>query len=212
MNAARSAAAVAAASAVGLTLSCGPKRIQTPSIPGQSVVALLPDPGAGTVGRAVVSNPAGLVDLTSARESTTVTPNQPPTPVTVLSEADVTRLFGDALTALPMAPEHFVLYFRFESNELTDESLALLPRVLDAVRQHPFPDVSVVGHTDSTGASSVNFELGLRRATAIRTRLIEAGIAAAMIEVSSHGEADQLIKTADEVAEPRNRRVEITVR
>jgi len=58
----------------------------------------------------------------------------------------------------------------------------------------------------------VNFELGLRRATAIRTRLIEAGVAAAMIEVSSHGEADQLVKTADEVAEPRNRRVEITVR
>ena len=153
-----------------------------------------------------------MVDLTSARESTTVTPNQPPTPVAVLSEADVTRLFGDALTALPMAPEHFVLYFRFESNELTDASLALLPKVLDAVKQHPFPDVAVVGHTDTTGGSSVNFELGLRRATAIRSRLIEAGIASAMIEVTSHGEADLLIKTADDVPEPRNRRVEITVR
>jgi outer membrane protein OmpA-like peptidoglycan-associated protein len=212
MNAARSVAAAAAAFAVGLILGCGPKRIQTPAIPGQSVIALLPDPESGTVGRAVVSNPAGIVDLTSARESTTVTPNQPPTPVAVLSEADVTRLFGDALAALPMAPEHFVLYFRFESNELTDASLALLPKVLDAVRQHPFPDVAVVGHTDTTGASAVNAELGLRRATAIRTRLIEAGITASMIEVTSHGEADQLVKTADEVPEPRNRRVEITVR
>jgi len=42
----------------GLTLSCGPKRIQPPSVPGQSVMALLPDPGTGTVGRAVVSNPS----------------------------------------------------------------------------------------------------------------------------------------------------------
>jgi outer membrane protein OmpA-like peptidoglycan-associated protein len=197
MNAARSAAAVGAVFA---------------AIPGQSVVALLPDPGTGTVGRAVVSNPAGIVDLTSARESTTVTPNQPPTPVAVLSEADIARLFGAALSALPMVPEHFVLYFRFESNELTDASLALLPKVLDAVKQHPFPDVAVVGHTDTMGASSANVELGLRRAAAIRSRLIEAGISASMIEVSSHGEADPLIKTADEVPEPRNRRVEITVR
>jgi outer membrane protein OmpA-like peptidoglycan-associated protein len=212
MNAARPAAAVAAAFAVGMILGCGPKRIPTPATPGQSVIALLPDPESGTTGRAVVSNPGGIVDLTSARDSTTVTLNQPPTPVAVLSEADVNRLFGDALTALPVAPEHFVLYFRFESNELTDASLALLPKVLDAVKQHPFPDVAVVGHTDTTGASSVNFELGLRRATAIRGRLIEAGIASSMIEVTSHGEADLLIKTADDVAEPRNRRVEITVR
>ena len=58
----------------------------------------------------------------------------------------------------------------------------------------------------------MNVELGLRRATTIRGRLIEAGVASSMIEVSSHGEADLLIKTADDVAEPRNRRVEITVR
>ena len=45
-----------------------------------------------------------------------------------------------------------------------------------------------------------------------RDRLIQAGIVSSMIEVTSHGEADLLIKTADEVAEPRNRRVEITVR
>jgi outer membrane protein OmpA-like peptidoglycan-associated protein len=152
MNAARSAAALAAASALGLTLGCGPKRMQAPPIPGQTMVALLPDPESGTVGRAVVSNPSGLVDLESARESTTVLPNRPPAPVTELSESDVTRLFGEALAALPEPPEHFTLYFRFESNELTSESLALLPKVLQAVRQHPFPDVAVVGHTDTTGS------------------------------------------------------------
>jgi outer membrane protein OmpA-like peptidoglycan-associated protein len=35
---------------------------------------------------------------------------------------------------------------------------------------------------------------------------------ASMIEVTSHGEADLLVKTADQVLEARNRRVEITVR
>ena len=58
----------------------------------------------------------------------------------------------------------------------------------------------------------INIELGLRRANAVRSLLITAGVDAIVIEVSSHGEADLLVKTADEVLEPRNRRVDITVR
>ena len=105
-----------------------------------------------------------------------------------------------------------MLFFRFESDELTDESRALIPRVLQAVKGRPFPDVAVVGHTDTTGTAASNIELGLRRANAIRSLLVAAGVDAAVIEVTSHGEADLLVKTADEVLEPRNRRVDIAVR
>jgi len=192
--------------------ACGPHRLATSTSPGQTLAVLLPDPGDGAVGRAVVSGNNASSELAAARESTTVLPNRPPGPVTVMSEADVARVFGDALSALPPAPQHFVLYFRFESEELTDESHALVPQILQAVKEHPFPDVAVVGHTDTTGTRTGNFELGLRRARAIRGRLVDAGIGAALIDVSSHGESDLLVKTADEVLEPRNRRVEITVR
>jgi outer membrane protein OmpA-like peptidoglycan-associated protein len=116
------------------------------------------------------------------------------------------------LSALPMAPRQFTLYFLFESDTLTDESRALLPQILEAARTRPFPDVAVIGHTDTAGTSAGNFELGLRRANAIRSRLVEAGVDRALIDVTSHGEADLLVKTADEVADPRNRRVEITIR
>jgi len=46
----------------------------------------------------------------------------------------------------------------------------------------------------------------------VRNVLVDAGISASMIEVASHGEADLLVKTGDNAAEPRNRRVEISVR
>ena len=190
---------------------CGPKRIP-PLRPGQAQVVLFPDPEDAAVGRAVVSNPAGAVELAAERESTTVSSSRAPAPVIVLSEADANRLFGDVLSTLPPAPQHFVLYFRFESDDLTDESRALLPRVLEALRNRPFPDVAVVGHTDTTGTAAGNVELGLRRAIAIRAQLVQAGIGADVIEVTSHGETDLLVKTADQVLEPRNRRVEITVR
>jgi outer membrane protein OmpA-like peptidoglycan-associated protein len=43
-------------------------------------------------------------------------------------------------------------------------------------------------------------------------RLIEAGVDRSAIVVTSHGEATLLVPTADNVNEPRNRRVDITVR
>ena len=110
------------------------------------------------------------------------------------------------------APQHFILFFRFESDELTDESRAVLPQVLRAVKNRPVPEVAVVGHTDTMGTAASNIELGLRRANAIRSVLIDAGVDAALIEATSHGEADLLVKTTDEVPEPRNRRVDITVK
>jgi outer membrane protein OmpA-like peptidoglycan-associated protein len=212
MIGARPAAVLIAIVAAGLVWGCGPRRVRTQARPGQDLVVLLPDPVDGAVGRAVVSTPAGSTELAAARESTIVSQNKPPAPIIIMSEADARQLFGDALSALPPAAEHFTLYFRFESDELTDESRALLPQILQAVKDRPFPDVAVVGHTDTTGTPAVNIELGLRRANAIRSRLVAAQVAASLVEATSHGEADLLIKTPDEVLEPRNRRVEITVR
>jgi outer membrane protein OmpA-like peptidoglycan-associated protein len=200
-----------AAVALNLAAGCGPKRVRTAVNPGQDLIVLLPDDD-GTVGRAVVSSPAGVVELASAGASTSVSQNQRPAPVTLMSEREVRRLFGPALSALPPEAQHFVLYFRFESDELTEDSRALVPRILKAAKDRRFPDVGVVGHTDTTGSAAGNIELGLRRANAIRGLLVGAGVDAAVIEVASHGEADLQVKTADEVYEPRNRCVDITVR
>jgi outer membrane protein OmpA-like peptidoglycan-associated protein len=197
--------------AAGLVSSCGPQRIRAPERPGQTLVVLLPDAG-GTVGRASVSNPSGTADLAGARDSTTASVNQAPGPVTTISEAEVQRLFGEALSALPPPPQRFTLNFRFDSDELTDESRALVPQIVQAVRSRPVPDVLVIGHTDTTGSPASNFELGLKRASTVRTILVEAGLDPNFIELISHGEEELLVPTADEVAEPRNRRVEIAVR
>jgi outer membrane protein OmpA-like peptidoglycan-associated protein len=202
---------VVAALAASLTAGCGPRRVRT-SATGAELVVLLPDQNDGSVGRAVVTNPAGSVELAAARESVSVSSNRPLPPVAVLSEATIQQLFGDVLAALPMAPEHFTLQFLFESDTLTDESGALLPKILQSARTRPFPDVAVIGHTDTTGSATGNYQLGLRRANAIRGRLVDAGIDRATIDVTSHGEADLLVKTADDVPDPRNRRVEITIR
>jgi outer membrane protein OmpA-like peptidoglycan-associated protein len=212
MNRRRRVAGLTAIFAAGLVWSCGPRRIQELERPGQVLTVLLPDAESGTVGRATVSNPSGTTDLAAARESTTASAGQPPAPVVVMSEADVQAVFGDALAALPPAPRHVTLYFRFDSDELTDESRALVPEILQAVRDQPVPDIVVVGHTDTTGSTAFNFDLGLKRANAVRNILVQAGLDAPSLEVMTLGEADLLIPTPDEVPEPRNRRVEVVVR
>ncbi len=194
--------------------ACGPQRIAGPSRPKNELIVLLPDSESGTVGRARVFNSAGTADLNAARESTQVSPgvDQPPGVVTTLDEPEIDRIFGDALAALPAPPRRFTLHFRFESDELTDESRALLPEILKTVTERPVPDVVVVGHTDTTGTSQANFELGLKRATTVRALLVGVGLDGNAVEVISHGERDLLVQTPDETLEPRNRRVELAVR
>jgi outer membrane protein OmpA-like peptidoglycan-associated protein len=190
---------------------CVPKRAQTPQPVQPNLIVLLPDPGINTVGRASVSNDKGSVELAEAGAAAIVSPGEAPRAVP-LESRDVQRKFADALASLPPAPQHFVLYFRFDSEELTDESRRLVQDVVTAVKQRIDPEIVAIGHTDTTGARAKNVELGLRRANAVRTILVAAGLPLKAVDVTSHGEGALLVRTADSVFEPRNRRVEITVR
>jgi outer membrane protein OmpA-like peptidoglycan-associated protein len=200
-----------AIAAVSIAAACGPKHIAAPERPGQDLVVLLPDSDTKRTGAATVSNPLGNVDLDEEREAARVIPSRAPV-LTRVSQAEVEKMFGDALSALPPAPQRFTLFFRFESDELTDESQALIPQVLAAVKQHVVQDVIVIGHTDTMGTQQANYGLGLKRAMTVRNILVAAGLSDGSIEVTSVGELDPLVKTADETPEPRNRRVDIAVR
>jgi outer membrane protein OmpA-like peptidoglycan-associated protein len=221
MNHARLAGLLGTVVAAGLFSACAAKQVKTAEPPVDpktaTLVVLLPDDAGGGTGHASVSSKnatdkSGAVDLAKAREATIVGLNRPPSRVTVLSEDDVKRQFGSVLSALPPAAQHFTLYFRFESDELTADSRALIPKILAAVKQRPVPDVVVTGHTDTTGSTSSNFDLGLKRGTTVRDLLVDAGLDPSSIEVASHGEAELLVPTRDNTYEPRNRRVEITIR
>jgi outer membrane protein OmpA-like peptidoglycan-associated protein len=202
---------VVAMTSAALT-ACAPRRVDPAGAAPPSTVVLIAEPD-GSVGRAVVSSGtgAGMVELAGDRAATTVAGGPPSRPAQ-LDAAQIEKEYGATLAALPMAPEAFTLYFRLESDELTDESRGLLPGVLKAVAGRPAPEVGVVGHTDTSGEPKSNYALGLDRANRVRTLLIGAGVSEALIDVSSLGESDLRVATGDNVFEPRNRRVEISVR
>jgi outer membrane protein OmpA-like peptidoglycan-associated protein len=129
-----------------------------------------------------------------------------------VDQAQVQQIFGNALAAQPVLPSHFVLYFEKDSNTLTPESQRQYQAVFADIRRRPVYEVEVIGHTDTLGSPPHNQQLSMSRAEMIRDRLVHDGISPKSISVAGRGQLDLAIKTADQVAEPKNRRVEITVR
>jgi outer membrane protein OmpA-like peptidoglycan-associated protein len=128
------------------------------------------------------------------------------------SAAEVQASFGTALAAQPMRSQVFTLYFVEQTDEFTDESKRTVETVILEIARYPVPDIVVVGHTDLTGTDAFNDALARKRAETVRAVLIRRGIASDDIVAVGRGKREPAVPTADGVAEPRNRRVEIVVR
>jgi outer membrane protein OmpA-like peptidoglycan-associated protein len=68
----------------------------------------------------------------------------------------------------------------------------------------------IVGHTDTVGASAANRTLSLNRARAIGAWLRKKGLRLPVF-YEGFGEEALLVQTADETAEPKNRRAEYII-
>ena len=177
----------------------------------QDTIVLLPD-ASGRTGAIIVSGAGREVRLSEPGQAVTVREGDEPGKPFLMSEKEVASLAGQALKALPPPPRQYILYFEHNTAALTPKSRELLADVLREIRRHPPVDISVVGHTDTVGDRRYNFQLSTRRARAVADLLVAGGVGRSLLEVTSHGKENPLIKTGDQVHEPRNRRVEVTVR
>lgn len=177
-----------------------------------SVFVLLPD-DSGHTGQITVSNSRGTQELTRAGEAVRISAlaSEPSAPFVIGSD-EVTRVFGAAIAVQPGPPARFVLYFEGDSDTLTTESKARLAEVVRTVVERRAIDVSIIGHTDTVGTRAYNFRLGQRRAVRVEQAIRQLPIDQSILRVDSHGKDVPLVQTGDNVPEPRNRRVEVTVR
>jgi outer membrane protein OmpA-like peptidoglycan-associated protein len=193
-----------------LAAGCATPPRAAPPSPRTSIV-LLPD-DQGKTGAIIVSNGMGEKLLSQPRQSVTISGGGAPVESSVMTEKEVQALAGPALAALPKPPEQYILYFKHDSTELTRESKVLLRKLIRSIRERPPVDISVVGHSDTVGGKTYNYQLSLKRARAVAALLTAEGMNPSALEITSHGENNPLIPTGDQVSEPRNRRVEVTVR
>ncbi len=175
-------------------------------------VILLPDLD-GHLGKAEVITTGGNQLLDKAQGMTTVSgPSSAPSPATVASTEFIAATFAEVMAIEPPPAEKLILYFRTNTTELIPKSRADIDSILSSIKRRGAISISISGYTDSTGSSKLNDDLAHDRAQVVCDLLTQQGVDAKLLNVSSHGKGNQLVPTADGVAEPRNRRVEVIVR
>jgi len=120
----------------------------------------------------------------------------------------------------PMAPStvtaapavDLTVNFMTGSAELTPQARQVLDRLgaaltSEALAQYRF---KVAGHTDTVGTKEHNHTLSAQRAAAVVAYISERfGVAPARMEAVGMGSDAPLVRTGDQIPEPRNRRVEV---
>lgn len=186
---------------LGLAACAGPR----------TTVIVVPAASDGHVGAVRISGGGGeyLVDQAYLEVSTD---GASPPQAGKISPAGVASRFALARATRPEFPASFTLYFRLGSDLLTDESERALPTVIAELTRRPGADIVLTGHTDRVGLLADNDALSKKRAQTMARIFEQHGVAASLVQAVGRGEREPLVFTADEVPEPANRRVEVTVR
>lgn len=173
----------------------------------KSYVVLLQSPD-GTTGQVVVSGSGGTQTLATAGQRA---PLDGSTPASPMKTEDIMAEFAQAIAARPKIPTQFLLYFT-GGVTLTKESEALIPAIIAEAASRPAADLSVIGHTDTLKSDEYNDQLALQRAKKVAESLSAKGLKALTMTIEWHGKRNLLVQTPDNTFEPKNRRVEVSVR
>ena len=124
--------------------------------------------------------------------------------------------FGDSPAPPPppppvVTPPSFMVFFDWDRSNLSAQALNTIKQAAAAYKSKGNARVTATGHTDTSGPEAYNMALSLRRANTVKDALVREGVPATAIAVIGRGEAGLLVKIADGVREPQNRRVEIVI-
>ena len=100
------------------------------------------------------------------------------------------------------------LNFDFDKSVVKPQYFELLRNVKDYAERNDLR-FTIIGHTDSKGTDAYNMALGMRRAIAVRDKLIEFGLdPARVLSVESRGESEPIAPNDTEQGRFENRRIE----
>lgn len=128
---------------------------------------------------------------------------------------EVSQNFADVLAARPIPPGDHKLYFKNDSDEMTDDSKTEFnDRVFADVDRRGVAEIVIIGHTDNTGGLEYNDGLSRDRAEAIKKLLLQSQrdqekLAHMSIAIAGRGQRDDM--DPPNTSNPNERYVEIIV-
>jgi peptidoglycan-associated lipoprotein len=141
---------------------------------------------------------------------------EPPVPPPARVEPtppDRSGIIRDSLAAVDRAREAVLakVYFDLDRSELRDDQRAILDAKVPVLRANPGVRIRIEGNADERGSDEHNMALGMSRAQAARKYLIDHGIDAGRIDISSNGEEKGVCQEHTEDCWRQNRRDEFVI-
>jgi outer membrane protein OmpA-like peptidoglycan-associated protein len=103
----------------------------------------------------------------------------------------------------------FVVYFKYNSNEIQEKAVAKLDRIVEFMTKNPETRIELKGYTDSSGVLDYNFHISDLRANIIKIYLASKGIHSSRIEAKGLGPENPIVSNETIEGRELNRRVEI---
>ena len=101
------------------------------------------------------------------------------------------------------------VHFAPNRSDLYPAAKKEVDKLVEEMHKNPTMKVEVAGHTDNVGDDKLNMQVSQRRANAIKSYLVEQGVAEKRIVAKGYGETAPVGDNATEDGRNRNRRIEI---
>jgi peptidoglycan-associated lipoprotein len=137
-----------------------------------------------------------------------VKPPEPVAPAVTESKEEPSIRYDDWTEAAGIS----IIYFDYDSANLTDEGRAILKTNAEFLKANPGMEVVVEGHCDDRGTVEYNLALGQRRAVSVREYYITLGVPANAIGTISYGKEKPSVPGNSEAAWAKNRRAVTKIR
>jgi len=129
-------------------------------------------------------------------------------------DGDLSRIGRDGKPVVPGTARDFsvnvgdIVYFSTDSTDLTPEAQQTLTNQARWLQQYPQHTVTIEGHADERGTREYNIALGARRATAVRSFLVQRGVRDGRIRTISYGKERPVAVCDDISCWSQNRRAQ----
>ena len=103
---------------------------------------------------------------------------------------------------------------RFESGkaDISPDSVGLLDRLIATTLRCPTTNIEIGGHTDTDGDTAANVTLSQKRAEAVLSYLIRAGLSSERLTAVGYGSAQPLASNDTAEGKAQNRRIDFVVK
>lgn len=153
---------------------------------------------------------AGTPLLDAPKDEPTAEPSSGPSAASPPPKAAAPEaVSSESLARNPFARGKIIIYFLYNSNELSPEGLAVLDRIAEFLKANPRLKAEIRGYTDSVGAVNYNVSVSAFRANSIKSYLAGKGVNASNLVALGLGPKNPIASNDTLEGREQNRRVEI---